>query len=105
MVSAGDGIYSQPVNHCDHLIIVFIIAVKVCLFSVYTTASLSVLESDIDTVHPLLLGAESASGPLISRLLEQVGVRRLTATDVIHHHILPTLRSDGWRVSAVHYRD
>jgi len=59
-----------------------------------------VLECDIETVHPLLLG-DAASVPQISRLLEQIGIRRLTPADMIHHHILPTLRSSSWQVSIV----
>ena len=60
--------------------------------------SLSVLECDIETVHPLLLG-DSVSMQHISRLLEQIGVKRLTPADIIHHHILPTLRSSAWQVT------
>ena len=68
------------------------------------TESVSVLESDVETVHPLLLG-DDVMVPHISRLMEQLGVRRLTPTDMIHHHILPTLRSSSWQVStAVSYR-
>jgi len=59
-----------------------------------------VLERDIETVHPLLLG-DAVSEPQICRLLEQVGVKRLTPADMIHHHILPTLRSAAWKVNVV----
>jgi len=59
-----------------------------------------VLERDIETVHPLLLG-DAVSEPQICRLLEQVGVKRLTPADMIHHHILPTLRSAAWEVNVV----
>jgi len=62
--------------------------------------SLSVLESDIETVHPLLFG-DAVSMPQVCRLLEQIGVKRLTPTDMIHHHILPTLCSPSWQVSDV----
>ena len=61
--------------------------------------SLSLLESDIATVHPLLLG-EADSAPQICRLLEQIGVKLITASDMIHHHILPTLRSTSWQVNS-----
>ena len=58
------------------------------------------LECDIETVHPLLLG-DAASVPQICRLLEQIGVKRLTPAEMIHHHILPTLRSSAWQVNVV----
>jgi len=60
--------------------------------------SLAVLESDIETVHPQLL-SDIVAMPQICRLLEQIGVRRLTPADMIHHHILPVLRSPSWQVS------
>ena len=56
------------------------------------------LEHDIETVHVQLLG-DAVSMPQICRLLEHIGVKRLTASDVIHYHILPTLRSPSWQVS------
>ena len=66
--------------------------------TVLCAESLSVLESDIQTVHPQLLG-DAVSMPQISRLLEQIGVKRLTPTEMVHHHILPTLRSPNWQVN------
>jgi len=59
--------------------------------------SLSVLASDVETVHRQLLGDDVAT-PHLCRLLEQLGVRRPTPADLIHHHILPTLRSTAWQV-------
>lgn len=68
--------------------------------TVVCTESLSLLESDVETVHRTLLGDDVVM-PHICRLLEQLGVRRLTAADMIHHHILPTLRSPDWQVTTV----
>lgn len=70
----------------------------VILLTTACAESLLALEHDIETVHPQLLG-DTVSMPQISRLLERIGVKRLTAADVIHHHILPTLRSPSWQVS------
>ena len=33
-----------------------------------------------------------------AKLLEQLGVKKLTAADVIKHHILPVLKEEMWQV-------
>ena len=33
-----------------------------------------------------------------AKLLEQLGVKKLTAADVIKHHILPVLKDEMWKV-------
>jgi len=82
---------------CD-VVSITLFSQPVILLTTVCAESLLALEHDIETVHPQLLG-DAISMPQICRLLEHIGVRRLTAADVIHHHILPTLRSPSWHVS------
>jgi hypothetical protein len=62
------------------------------------TGTLSILEADMQTVHPLTLNINGNVNSQIIALLEQLGVKRLTPRDVISHHILPILRTDAWKV-------
>lgn len=53
----------------------------------------------MQTIHPLLLGLpENVSSLQIFRLLQQLGVKKLTPYEVIQHHILPALKSPGAEV-------
>lgn len=57
------------------------------------------LESDMRTVHPLLLGTpENVASSQICSLLQQLGVKKLTPSEVIQHHILPSLKSQDAEV-------
>ncbi len=58
------------------------------------------LERDLNTVHPLLLNtSDQIANSQVAKLLEMLGVKKLTASDVIKHHILPVLREDHlWKV-------
>ena len=59
------------------------------------------LERDLNTVHPLLMNTDDQiANSQASKLLEQLGVKKLTPSDVIKHHILPVLREEHfWKVS------
>lgn len=51
------------------------------------------------TVHPLLLGTpENVASSQICSLLQQLGVKKLTPSEVIQHHILPALKSQDAEV-------
>jgi len=57
------------------------------------------LEFDLCTVHPLLLGTiGSVESSQIVRLLERLGVKKLSAKKIVHHHILPIFKSGDWQV-------
>jgi len=64
---------------------------------------LSLLEADMQIVHPLLLGYNGSVNSQLCSLLEQLGVKRLMPRDVISHHILPILRTDSWKVSIIQF--
>ena len=57
------------------------------------------LERDLHTVHPLLMNTDDQiANSQTAKLLEQLGVKKLTASDVIRHHILPVLKDEMWKV-------
>ncbi len=60
------------------------------------------LERDLNSVHPLLMNTDDQiANSQVARLLEQLGVKKLTPNDVIHHHILPVLKEEHlWKVHA-----
>ena len=63
------------------------------------TDPLLALERDLHTVHPLLMNTDDQiANSQTAKLLEQLGVKKLTATDVIKHHILPVLKDEMWKV-------
>ena len=64
---------------------------------------LSLLEADMRTIHPLMLGTSGVVNSQLCTLLEQLGVKRLAPRDVISHHIIPTLRNDNWKVELTVY--
>src|SRR5437867_550846 len=73
------------------------VCVHVCVF--VCTDHLSHLEADMCTVDARLFGAvNSVEHSQVCRLLEALRVKRLTARDVVQHHILPTFKSEEWKV-------
>ena len=52
-------------------------------------------------MHPLLMNTDDQiANSQTAKLLEQLGVKKLTAADVIRHHILPVLKDERWKVIA-----
>jgi hypothetical protein len=37
----------------------------------------------------------------VACLLERLGVKRLTPHDIMHHHILPVLKTNQWQVRKI----
>ena len=69
------------------------------MFDLLSSDHLFALERDLNTVHGALLQAgHQVASSQASRLLEQLGVKRLTPQEIINHHILPVLQSDLWKV-------
>lgn len=64
----------------------------------YIVDILSVLEADMQTVHPLMLNINGNMNSQMVALLELLGVKRLTPRDIIVHHIIPILKTDAWKV-------
>ena len=60
---------------------------------------LTSLYQDLNTVHPFLLKCQdSVANSQVSNLLDNLGVKHLMPHDIIHHHILPVLETDQWKV-------
>ncbi|XP_059167842.1 uncharacterized protein LOC131949848 [Physella acuta] len=49
------------------------------------------LKTDLNLVHFDLVNTQAV------KLLQRIGIKQLTAHDLIHSHIMPVLRSDQWR--------
>ena len=59
----------------------------------------SILERDLSTVHPALFSSLDDIGrSQVEQLLRRLGVKSWSARDLINSHILPTLKSDKWKV-------
>lgn len=62
---------------------------------------MSVLQQDLNTIHPLLVSsADSEVNSQVQKLLLKIGVCQLSPREVISHHILPILKSNKVKVSA-----
>lgn len=62
---------------------------------------MSVLQQDLNTIHPLLVSsADSEVDSQVQKLLLKIGVCQLSPREVISHHIMPILKSDKCKVSA-----
>ena len=60
---------------------------------------MTVLQADLNTVCPLLTNTpDNEVNSQVEKLLHKLGVCHLSATDVIHHHIVPVLKSETWKV-------
>ena len=57
------------------------------------------LQQDVNSLHPLLLNTGDAEvNSQVQKLLLRLGVKQLSPSDVINHHIIPVLKSDTWQV-------
>ena len=62
-------------------------------------AAVRVLEKDLPILHGVLFSSlDSIGRSQVAHLLKQLGVKSFTPKDVINSHILPTLKSDKWKV-------
>ncbi|KAL8608369.1 hypothetical protein ACOMHN_002602 [Nucella lapillus] len=58
----------------------------------------SVLRQDLQVVHEGLMATpDSEVNSQVSKLLHKLDMKQLSAQDIIHHHILPVLRSQQWQ--------
>lgn len=56
--------------------------------------------NDMRTVSKEMLSMQSnAENASVHRLLEEMGVKRMTSREIVYNHIIPILESDDWRVS------
>ncbi|KAK7114721.1 uncharacterized protein [Littorina saxatilis] len=59
---------------------------------------LSVLRQDLQLVHGgLTATGDNEVNSQVSKLLLKLDIKQLSAQDIVHHHILPILRSDQWQ--------
>lgn len=59
---------------------------------------LTVLREDLCLVHGGLTGtADSEVNSQVWKLLHKLDIKQLSAHDIVHHHILPVLRSNQWQ--------
>ena len=59
----------------------------------------SILETDLSTVHPALFSSLDDIGrSQVEQLLRRLGVKTWSAKDLINSHIIPTFKSDKWKV-------
>ena len=66
----------------------------------YILDPLLMLEQDLHMVNSGLFSSlDQIGNSQVSKLLERLGVKRLLASEVLNHHILPVLKSDDWKVS------
>ena len=62
---------------------------------------LSVLRQDLQLVHGRLTAtADNEVNSQVCKLLHKLDIKQLSAQDIVHHHILPILRSQQWQVRA-----
>ncbi|XP_045191511.2 uncharacterized protein LOC123548375 [Mercenaria mercenaria] len=56
------------------------------------------LQQDVNSLHPLLLNTGDVEvNSQVHKLLLRLGVKQLSPSDVINHHIIPVLKSDAWQ--------
>jgi len=88
----------SPIIKCDFIYVKELGFIS-GLYFLYYLGRLTELESDLCTVHPLLLGTiGSVESSQIVLLLERLHVKNLTAHEIVHHHILPLFKSEDWQV-------
>ncbi|XP_067652769.1 uncharacterized protein [Haliotis asinina] len=59
------------------------------------------LHHDLCMVHPgLVTTADNEVNSQVQKILQRVGVKQLSPFDIIHHHILPTLKSEAWQTKS-----
>lgn len=59
------------------------------------------LAQDFNTVEPRLFASlDDVASSQVHKLLDMLGVKVITAREVIHHHILPILQSDAKKVGS-----
>ena len=62
---------------------------------------LSVLRQDLQLVHGHLMNtSDNEVNSQVCKLLHKLDIKQLSAQDIVHHHILPILRSQQWQVGA-----
>ncbi|XP_046338389.2 protein NO VEIN-like isoform X3 [Haliotis rufescens] len=62
---------------------------------------ISELHRDLCMVHSgLMTTSDSEVNSQVQKLLQRVGVKQLSPLDIIHHHILPTLKSEVWQTKS-----
>jgi hypothetical protein len=60
---------------------------------------MTVLQRDLNTVHPFLVSTtDKEVNSQVQKLLIKMGVCLLSPKEVICHHIVPILQSDEWKV-------
>ena len=60
----------------------------------------NVLERDLSTVHPALFTSlDNIGRSQVEQLLRRLGVKSWSPRDLINCHIIPTFKSDKWKVS------
>lgn len=60
--------------------------------------ALSMLRQDLMVVHGRLTATpDNEVNSQVTKLLLKVGVKQLSPFDIVHHHILPVLRSNQWQ--------
>ncbi|XP_071961958.1 uncharacterized protein [Antedon mediterranea] len=60
--------------------------------------NIQTLESDMNILHGDLLTCQDGVGnSQVMLMMEQLGICHITPYDVIHNHILPTLKSEDWK--------
>ena len=80
------------------MLFVVLIMLTKCVF----LDPIQLLQRDLNTLHPLLFAhGDDIMNSQLRRLLEELGVKKWTPSDIIQHHILPVFRGDQWKVSHV----
>ena len=63
----------------------------------------SVLEKDLSTVHPSLFSSLDDIGrSQVEQLLRSLGVKVWSPKELVNSHIIPTFKSDKWKVLNSH---
>lgn len=58
------------------------------------------LQQDVNSLHPLLLNTgDDEVNSQVHKLLVRLGIKKMSAGDVINHHIIPVLKSEVWKVT------
>ena len=63
----------------------------------------TVLEKDLSTVHPVLFSSLDDIGrSQVEQLLRRLGVKVWSPKELVNSHIIPTFKSDKWKVLYSH---
>lgn len=102
----------SPVEHCNVQLLYFDCMTAASAFNdnqkLFNTQSrlvldentcLSILETDLSTVHPDLFSSLDDIGrSQVEQLLRRLGVKTWNPKDLVNSHIIPTFKSDKWQV-------